>query len=544
MIVSTSRRALLLRRLAAFGLAGAVLLGAGCGGGPSGPDTDPDRGRGRAERILWPDGQGGLTERRQGCDVLAGEVVTGGILTVAVTDSVRPERAPIPHNRAERLVFAQFYETLVRVDCAGALQPGLASHWSATADSTVWIFALRPEARFWDGTPVTAADVRAAWSDGADCPRTGTRATPWDWLDARAESVEALDARRLKVVLPEPQADLPRLLAHPATAVAVRRAGWTWPVGSGPARVRASTPPPLPEIECRPNLQHPEAPVWSGLVFQVHPGSDPRDLVAIAFDVAVVRALDAVRFYTDLPGHRVLPLPWDRLYLLVCPPETNPNGSGRWLAAARQLDPVRDVTSVSVLPWPDIVFPAGHGPRCPQLAGPVAADPALRRDSDLARTPLDAGALVHAADDPGARELAGRLAALAAEGVRTAPLLPQSLRAALRWQMPGAVVLALDVQFPSGCLQLAALLAEAGWLQQAALLPRSVPPGDSLVAAHRAEAPVPDPARVLVDAGLVRPLALSRSWLVTRGPLAGFVLDFDGTPRLAGVGPAAAETTP
>ncbi|MBE0565119.1 MAG: hypothetical protein IH621_04115 [Krumholzibacteria bacterium] len=122
--------------------------------------------------------------------------------------------------------------------------------------------------------------------------------------------------------------------------------------------------------------------------------------------------------------------------------------------------------------------------------------------------------------------------------------MPRSLRVALRWQMPGAVVLALDVQFPSGCLQLAALLAEAGWLQQAALQPRSVPPGDRLVAAHRAEAPVPDPARVLVDAGLVRPLALSRSWLVTRRPLAGFVLDFDGTPRLAGVGPAAAETTP
>ncbi|MFN2369654.1 MAG: ABC transporter substrate-binding protein, partial [Candidatus Krumholzibacteriia bacterium] len=447
-------------------------------------------------------------------------------------------------NRAERLVFAQLYETLVRVDCTGALQPGLASHWSATADSTVWIFALRPDARFWDGTPVTAGDVRAAWCDGAGTPGTGARVTPWDWLDARAQSVEALDARRLKVVLPEPQADLPRLLAHPATAVAVRRGGWTWPVGSGPARLRASTPPPLPEIECQANVQHPQAPAWSRLVFQVHPGSDPRDLVATGFDLAVVRALDAVRFYADLPGHRTLPLPWDRLYLLVCPPETNAAGAGRWLGAAAALDPARDVTTVAALPWPGIVFPAAGGRRCPQLAGPVAADPALRRDSDLARTPLDAGALIHDADDPGARELAGRLAALAGEGVRTAPLAAASVRAALRWQMPGAVVLAQDVQFPSGCLQLAALLAQAGWLQQAALLPGTTPPGDSLVAAHRAEVPAPDPARVLLEAGLVRPLALSRSWLICRGPLAGLALDFDGTPRLAQVGPSAAETTP
>ena len=515
-----------------------ALLG-GCGGGSDGPRTDGQAGVPANERILWPDGRGGLTTRRQGCSPLSGPVVAGTVLTVAVTDSILPSRAPIPHNRGERLVFAQLYETLVRVDCTGALGPGLASHWSCTADSTVWIFALRPDARFWDGTPVTAADVRAAWSDGAGCPRTGARATPWDWLDARAESIEALDARRLKVQLPEAQADLPRLLAHPATAIAVRRTGWTWPVGSGPARLRATTPAPLPELVCRPNPQHPDIPVWSELVFQVQPGRDPRDLIGAGFDLAQVRALDVVRFYDDAPGYRVDPLPWDRLYLLVCPPETNPGGSGRWLAAAAGIDPARDLTTVAAMAWDGLVFPAGRSQACPQLAGPVAADPALRRDSDLARTPLDAGSLVHADDDPGARELAGRLAALAGDGVRTAALQPASLRAALRWQMPGALILALDQQFASGCLQLAALLAHAGWLQQAALLPAVSPAGDSLVAAHRAEAPPADPAEVLRNAGIVRPLALSRPWLVTRNALGGLVLDFDGTPRLGGVGPLA-----
>ena len=46
-------------------------------------------------------------------------------------------------------------------------------------------------------------------------------------------------------------------------------------------------------------------------------------------------------------------------------------------------------------------------------------------------------------------------------------------------------------------------------------------------------------ARTLTDGGFVRPLALTRNYLVLRGDLAGIRLAFDGTPLLSGLGRAA-----
>ena len=45
-----------------------------------------------------------------------------------------------------------------------------------------------------------------------------------------------------------------------------------------------------------------------------------------------------------------------------------------------------------------------------------------------------------------------------------------------------------------------------------------------------------DPLSAL--ASFIQPAALSRPWLVSRGPLAGINLAYDGTPLLAGLGRA------
>jgi peptide/nickel transport system substrate-binding protein len=42
------------------------------------------------------------------------------------------------------------------------IQPELAESWEISDDGSVMTFHLRPDATFWDGTPVTAADVK--WS--------------------------------------------------------------------------------------------------------------------------------------------------------------------------------------------------------------------------------------------------------------------------------------------------------------------------------------------------------------------------------------------
>ncbi len=379
---------------------GLVTIG-GCGGSAA---DGPSAGSSPPQVDLWPSAQttGGQTPVREGCDLLAGEGDPNGSFVFALNEEVLPGRAPVPHNRSERIVFAHLYETLVTVDCAGNLQPALAEHWTCTEDSMVWVFTLREEARFWDGSRLTAGEVRLSWARSQDAMRASGCTSPWAWLNAREQTVQVIDARHLAVRLPEPQARFPMLLAHPATAVAARRDGWTWPVGSGSARLRASDPAPRPDLHCRPNPSHPRPPLWKNLVFRVEPGADPRDLVATDMDLTVVRDLRTVSFFGDAPGFQPQPLPWDLLYILVCPPEANPGGAARWVDAVAGLDMTRDVTRVASREWTEIVFPGGGGSDCPQLSGPIADGGSARLDWNLAALDLDNNTLIYPDGDPGA----------------------------------------------------------------------------------------------------------------------------------------------
>ena len=41
--------------------------------------------------------------------------------------------------------------------------PGLASHWFISEDKMTFKFRINPDARWWDGNPVTSEDVIATW---------------------------------------------------------------------------------------------------------------------------------------------------------------------------------------------------------------------------------------------------------------------------------------------------------------------------------------------------------------------------------------------
>ena len=41
--------------------------------------------------------------------------------------------------------------------------PSLASHWSISKDKMTYKFRINPDARWWDGMPVTSDDVIATW---------------------------------------------------------------------------------------------------------------------------------------------------------------------------------------------------------------------------------------------------------------------------------------------------------------------------------------------------------------------------------------------
>jgi len=512
-----------------------LVVVAGCGsiGGPQGGGAHDDY-----TPVQWPGELGSLSTERSDCDVLSGDASPQGEFTFGLTEAVTPQHAPVPQNRSERVVFAQLYETLVNVACDGTITPGLAKLWTCTNDSTTWVFTLRDDARFWDGTRVTADHVRLAWAHN-QMAGTDNYASPWSWIDAQAGSITTVDARRLAIQLPEPQAKFPLLLAHPAAAISIDQPGWTWPIGSGPSRLRASDPAPRPDLVLLPNLQHPTAPIWKSLTFTVKAGLDPRDFVTTNIDLAFTRSLSTVDFFDAAPNFQTTPLPWDQLVLLICPPEMNPRGNAGWTRAIERLNVVQDVTGVSLRPWNHLLFPVGGSQYCPQLSGPIASQSAVSVSSQLAHIPLDQGTIAFAEDEVGSGELAARLSHLMGPQVHATGLPDADLVKALQWQMVGAVLVVQDQLFPTGCLQMATLMGRAAWLQKAGLAKSEPGPAENLVQAHTFSAnDRRSPALEFGASGIVQPIALGRGWLITRSDLAGLRLSFDGTPLLSGLGRA------
>jgi peptide/nickel transport system substrate-binding protein len=57
-------------------------------------------------------------------------------------------------------IFEMTFDALVDLDENVTLQPSVAREWSVSEDGKVWTFKLRNDVRFWDGTLLTAKDVK------------------------------------------------------------------------------------------------------------------------------------------------------------------------------------------------------------------------------------------------------------------------------------------------------------------------------------------------------------------------------------------------
>src|SRR5256885_13110082 len=55
------------------------------------------------------------------------------------------------------------FDGLTRFDADGGLEPALADRWTATGDGRRYVFHLRAGVKFHNGTPLTAAAVRASF---------------------------------------------------------------------------------------------------------------------------------------------------------------------------------------------------------------------------------------------------------------------------------------------------------------------------------------------------------------------------------------------
>ncbi len=90
-------------------------------------------------------------------------------------------------------------EPLLRIDPEGQLQPWLATEWEQVSD-TVYEYTLREGVTFWDGTELTAEDVKYSW-DHLRAPES-RRANYF----ATVDTVEAVDPYTVRVTLTQPDA--------------------------------------------------------------------------------------------------------------------------------------------------------------------------------------------------------------------------------------------------------------------------------------------------------------------------------------------------
>ena len=207
-------------------------------------------------------------------------------------DSVKLAHASNPTNDSERLVFRELFQTLIYIDCHGAVRPGLARSWIPDQSRRTWTFSLRDDVSSVE-TPPAAVDVVSTW-----------RARTQELKASGIESVAALVDGRLVVTMATAADSVPRIFADPMLGVAHNR-------GSILGRDDRF-------LIVRP---HPAA---KPVEFRVEPGSNPRDALDGEADLLISRDPSVVEYASGRPEFRTIHLPWSRTYILVQPFRTDP----------------------------------------------------------------------------------------------------------------------------------------------------------------------------------------------------------------------------
>ncbi|MGO4726455.1 MULTISPECIES: peptide ABC transporter substrate-binding protein [unclassified Inquilinus] len=134
---------------------------------------------------------------------------------------------------AEAAVTADLFEGLMAYGADGTPVPGMAESWTVADDGLTYIFRLRADGKWSDGTPVTAADVVFGWQRLVDPETASPYATYLDGVvnarDIRTGAkpptdlgAQAIDAITLKVRLVAPAPYFVTSLTHPATSAVSR----------------------------------------------------------------------------------------------------------------------------------------------------------------------------------------------------------------------------------------------------------------------------------------------------------------------------------
>ena len=110
--------------------------------------------------------------------------------------------------------FSNVYDVLVRVDKTGTkLEPGIAESWEVSDDGLTYTFKIR-DAKFSDGSPITAKDAVFTLTRIRDNP-----GSLWSDMYKIIKTAEAKDDRTMVITLNQPSAPFLASLAMPGASV-------------------------------------------------------------------------------------------------------------------------------------------------------------------------------------------------------------------------------------------------------------------------------------------------------------------------------------
>ena len=204
-----------------------------------------------------------------------------GQLTWGVHVSLAPtwfDPAETPGIITPFMVLYALHDAMVKPMPGTPSAPSLAESWTASPDGMIYEMTLRAGAKFHNGEPVTADDVKFSFER-----YRGTAAAA---LKARVSAVSVLDARRVRFRLRAPWPDFMAFYGSPATG-----AGWIVPkkyleevgdegfkrapVGAGPYRFVSFTPGVELVLEAFEHYWR-KTPAVKRLVFRVIPDESTR----------------------------------------------------------------------------------------------------------------------------------------------------------------------------------------------------------------------------------------------------------------------------
>ncbi len=192
-----------------------------------------------------------------------------------------------------QVVNGTIYEGLTAIDKDLRTVPGLAESWQVAADGKTYTFKLRTNAKFHDGSAVTAEDAASSLK------RVLSKdiASPLASRLAAVDTVETPDAATLIVKLKEPSAPLLTSLALiavvPKSFEANKDALQKAPMGTGPFKFKEWQPNGFIELAKHDGYWKAGAPKLAGVKFNIVPESATRQVGISSGQYAMLPNIDA-----------------------------------------------------------------------------------------------------------------------------------------------------------------------------------------------------------------------------------------------------------